>query len=188
MGRVSRRAGKVYYSFCTSFWNKNIKLCLLKLLSWNLLFVFWHVTIKFWGLIGTLPSTAVVTVEPWFNKPPCSFSVWQTIFFLPVIVKCIAKNLDIHVTRHHPFNLPCTYVCASKLKRECDIGSGVLSWNCLDGGCCVVVNNCFILIGLNLSFATTCRKPFCFKKPARLDWFKAEGSSRKSNQRCSKRR
>lgn len=101
MGRVSRRAGKVYYSFCTSFWNKNIKICLLKLLSWNSLFVFWHATIKFWGLIGTLPSTAVVTVEPWFNKPPCSFSVWQTIFFLPVIVKCMAKNLDIHVTRHH---------------------------------------------------------------------------------------
>ena len=135
--------------------------------------------------------------KPWYtcNKT----SLWQTNFPSPLALYYVKVPLYWRGTQRmlqvtfdklldSPFNLPCTYVCASKLKRECDIGSGVLSWNFLDGGCCVVVNNCFILIGLNLSFATTCRKPFCFKKPARLDWFKAEGSSRKSNQRCSKRR
>ena len=135
--------------------------------------------------------------KPWYtcNKT----SLWQTNFPSPLALYYVKVPLYWRGTQRmlqvtfdklldSPFNFPCTYVCASKLKRECDIGSGVLSWNCLDGGCCVVVNNGFILIGLNLSFAATCRKPFCFKKPARLDWFKAEGSSRKSNQRCSKRR
>ena len=135
--------------------------------------------------------------KPWYtcNKT----SLWQTNFPSPLALYYVKVPMYWRGTQRmlqvtfdklldSPFNLPCTYVCASKLKWKCDIGSGVLSWNCLDGGCCVVVNNCFILIGLNLSFATTCRKPFCFKKPARLDWFKAEGSSRKSNQRCSKRR
>ena len=135
--------------------------------------------------------------KPWYtcNKT----SLWQTNFPSPLALYYVKVPLYWRGTQRmlqvtfdklldSPFNLPCTYVCAPKLKRECDIGSGVLSWNCLGGGCCVVVNNCFILIGLNLSFATTCRKPFCFKKPARLHWFKAEGSSRKSNQRCSKRR
>ena len=135
--------------------------------------------------------------KPWYtcNKT----SLWQTNFPSPLALYYVKVPMYWRGTQRmlqvtfdklldSPFNLPCTYVCASKLKRECDIGSGVLSWKCLDGGCCVVVNNCFIIIGLNLSFATTCRKPFCFKKPARLDWFKAEGSSRKSNQRCNKRR
>ena len=101
--------------------------------------------------------------KPWYtcNKT----SLWQTNFPSPLALYYVKVPLYWTGTQRmlqvtfdklldSPFNLPCTYVCASKLKRECDIGSGVLSWNCLDGGCCVVVNNCFILIGLNLSFAT----------------------------------
>lgn len=101
--------------------------------------------------------------KPWCTRNKTS--LWQTNFpstsalyyvKVPLYWRGTQRMLQVTFDKllDSPFNLPCTYVCASKLKRECDIGSGVLSWNCLDGGCCVVVNNCFILIGLNLSFAT----------------------------------